>query len=391
MFDGSAFGAEMVSIVRSFVERSLEPLAKANADLAERNAVLETRVAALEARDIPEAFDPAPLQDGIAAISRVLDALPSFSGMVTKAEVDEVRAMIPTPVEPADVAAILDAAAVKAREIAEMVTRAAIEAIPEAKDFGPEIGAVREAIPEPFDPTGLATTEELAAVRGAIPDVSGFATKADVSEAIGAIVIPEAINGKDADPEAVAAIVMEKIAPSLHEVDTELADAVKRIDARLAEVKDGEPGKDGFLPLAETWTDRVFLRGAVVTHGGALWQATEMTGKEPPHADWRCLAAKGEDGRTPEFIGTYEAEAEFRRLDVVALNGGSFVALRDNPGPCPGDGWQLLAGRGKPGPSVKGDKGDKGEPGNDAAEVVGFYRSGDEIVATFADGRELRA
>lgn len=47
--------------------------------------------------------------------------------------------------------------------------------------------------------------------------------------------------------------------------------------------------------------------------------------------------------------GTFSTDANYSALDVVALDGGSFAARRDNPGPCPGDGWQLLVQRGKPG------------------------------------------
>ena len=292
-----------------------------------------------------------------------------------------------------------------AAEIAPQIDAIArsVAAIPPAKDFGPEIEAVRAAISPAPDLFGFATKDDVAALRAEIPavpaapDLSGFATKAEVeavSESVAAIHVPEAINGKDADPEAVAALVMERVAPSLAAVDAALAEAAERINARLSEVKDGRDGvdgKDGLLPVAEEWTDRVHRRGAVVTHLGALWQATGDTGKEPPHADWVCLAARGSDGITPAFVGTYDPDATYRCLEVVALNGGSFVSLRDNPGACPGDGWQLLAGRGKPGPSVKGDKGDRGEAGDDAAELVGLYRSGEEIVATFAEGREMRA
>jgi len=169
-----------------------------------------------------------------------------------------------------------------------------------------------------------------------------------------------------------------------------MADIEGRVDARLAAVKDGEPGKDGMLPVARAWSDAVHYAGAVVTHRGATWQAAD-TGREPPHADWICLADPGRDGASPEFVGTYDDAGEYRALDVVALNGGSFVALRDAPGPCPGDGWQLVASRGKPGQAIKGDPGKQGEPGRDAAEVVGFYREGDSAVLTFADGREMRA
>ena len=59
--------------------------------------------------------------------------------------------------------------------------------------------------------------------------------------------------------------------------------------------------------------------------------------------------------------GTFDQTASYRRLDVVALNGGSFVALKDKPGPCPGSGWQLLVSQGKRG--AAGEKGERGPPG----------------------------
>ena len=59
--------------------------------------------------------------------------------------------------------------------------------------------------------------------------------------------------------------------------------------------------------------------------------------------------------------GTFNQTADYCHLDVVALNGGSFVALKDKPGPCPGSGWQLIASQGKRG--VAGEKGERGSPG----------------------------
>jgi hypothetical protein len=65
------------------------------------------------------------------------------------------------------------------------------------------------------------------------------------------------------------------------------------------------------------------------------------------------------DGRGFDITrGTYKSGQEYRALDVVALNGASFAAKRDNPGECPGDGWQLVASQGK-----RGDKGERGERG----------------------------
>ena len=66
--------------------------------------------------------------------------------------------------------------------------------------------------------------------------------------------------------------------------------------------------------------------------------------------------------------GTFDAASIYRRLNIVALNGAAFIARKDDPGPCPGEDWQVIAMRGKPGQpgeSRKGDKGDsiRGEPG----------------------------
>ena len=93
------------------------------------------------------------------------------------------------------------------------------------------------------------------------------------------------------------------------------------------------------------------------------------TGKEPPHPDWIPLAVPGRDGRdgrdaiSPTVRGTWRADATYKFLDVVALNRGSFVAKYDDPGPCPGDGWQLLVSAVKGERGLRGDRGPSGPPG----------------------------
>jgi hypothetical protein len=67
--------------------------------------------------------------------------------------------------------------------------------------------------------------------------------------------------------------------------------------------------------------------------------------------------AKVEAGtvRTFNIRSTYDAQAEYAALDVVTLGGTWFVARHDNPGPCPGSGWQAgpAGTRGKPGAKIK--------------------------------------
>ena len=60
--------------------------------------------------------------------------------------------------------------------------------------------------------------------------------------------------------------------------------------------------------------------------------------------------------------GTYQAGTKYERGDMVALDGGSFIARKDNPGPCPGSGWQLFAKQGARGRD--GPEGRRGPPGN---------------------------
>ncbi|MDI6026727.1 hypothetical protein QBK99_11045 [Corticibacterium sp. UT-5YL-CI-8] len=161
--------------------------------------------------------------------------------------------------------------------------------------------------------------------------------------------------------------------------------------------RDGERGPEGpagKLPIVQNWTDRVFYEGDVVSFEGRAYQAISDTGKEPGSADWICIAERGadgrdgEDGRSFDVRGTWLEINQYRAMDVVALNGASFVAKRDEPGPCPGDGWQLIAGQGKRGlPGEKGMKGDKGERGDAGMPVVAMDIDKDGLLTlTNGDG-----
>jgi hypothetical protein len=154
----------------------------------------------------------------------------------------------------------------------------------------------------------------------------------------------------------------------------------------------GEQGPAGKLPLVKLWVpERVHYEGDVVVHDGGTFQAKRDTGQPPSHADWICLAAAGRDGNSFTVRGTFDATPDYRRLDVVALNGGCFIALKDAPGPCPGSGWQLLASQGKRGVAgEKGERGPKGDPGLSGATICDWKIDRARYVATpvMSDGRE---
>jgi hypothetical protein len=178
------------------------------------------------------------------------------------------------------------------------------------------------------------------------------------------------------------------------------------IEQRLAQIRQpangprgvpgprGEPGAPGKLERVYGYVeDAVHYRGDIVTYRGSTFQARCDTAREPPHEDWTCVAhagadgKDGRDGRSLEVRGLFSDKETYKALDIVALNGGSFIAKRNNPGPCPGDGWQLIASQGK-----RGDKGERGLQGIPGVPVViqkwRLDRDNYIAVPVMSDGRE---
>jgi hypothetical protein len=178
------------------------------------------------------------------------------------------------------------------------------------------------------------------------------------------------------------------------------------IEQRLAQIRQpadgprgvsgprGEPGPPGKIERLYGYVeDAVHYRGDIVTHRGSTYQARCDTAREPPRDDWICVARAGidgkdgRDGRSLEVRGLFSDKEAYKALDIVALNGGSFVAKKDNPGPCPGAGWQLIASQGK-----RGDKGERGLQGIPGVPVViqKWRLDCDNYIAVpvMSDGRE---
>src|SRR5262245_3481237 len=153
----------------------------------------------------------------------------------------------------------------------------------------------------------------------------------------------------------------------------------------------GEQGPPGKLPLVKLWMpETVYYAGDVVIYDASTFQARRNTGQPPSHADWVCLAATGRDGNSITVRGTFDETAHYRRLEVVARHGGSFVAVKDAPGPCPGRGWQLVASQGKRGiAGERGERGERGPTGLSSATIRDWKIDRARYVATpvMSDGR----
>jgi hypothetical protein len=149
---------------------------------------------------------------------------------------------------------------------------------------------------------------------------------------------------------------------ALAEMRAAVAELRLAVNERLATVRDGRDGLDG----KDGSEGRDGADGAVGAPGAP---------GEPGPA--------GADARSFDIRGTWAEAEEYRALDVVALNGASFVARRDAPGACPGEGWQLIAGQGKRG--HQGDQGPPGPKGDDGPEGP----AGMPVVALAVDAEGL--
>ena len=76
---------------------------------------------------------------------------------------------------------------------------------------------------------------------------------------------------------------------------------------------------------------------------------------------------RGADAYAGQARGLWKPDGKYRALDVVAFNGHEWRAIRDNPGPLPGEGdnrgWMLSAKGSKGEPGKAGPAGPQGKPG----------------------------
>jgi hypothetical protein len=174
-----------------------------------------------------------------------------------------------------------------------------------------------------------------------------------------------------------------------HELAEELAERdpqlkkIAELELKVAELtgavdvlRGKEPPLPARFPKVKIWVENtIYYEGDVVAFAGATYQARRDTAQMPGTADWACLAAAGS---SLNIRNTYSSAETYKHLDVVMINGSSFVALKDNPGRCPDSGnWHLLASRGSRGQrgaeGARGVTGLRGERG-EAAPVIRAWK-----------------
>jgi hypothetical protein len=141
-----------------------------------------------------------------------------------------------------------------------------------------------------------------------------------------------------------------------------------KLSGAIDVLRGAAPPPPAKFPSIKAWSaDLIYHKDEIVTHNDSTYQATKETARAPGTSDdWICIAAAGA-GFTVR--GTYYCNKQYKHLDVCMVNGSSFAALKDNPGPCPGDHWHLLCSRGSRGQhgaegarGLMGPRGERGAP-----------------------------
>jgi hypothetical protein len=119
--------------------------------------------------------------------------------------------------------------------------------------------------------------------------------------------------------------------------------------------------------------DRRLPRRLRTRHQSALSAAHKIRELEITVAELAGAVRVLNTGKTLCVRGLYNEGARYEKFDVVALGGSSFIAREDNPGQCPGPGWQLLCSAGsRGGRGPVGPRGERGEKGERAEAGLGF-------------------
>lgn len=181
----------------------------------------------------------------------------------------------------------------------------------------------------------------------------------------------------------------------------------RRVEDRLAEVKDGKdglagppgepgaPGKDGEQgPPGRDGNDGADGRDGADADMEALAEEVRAYIKTIPLPENGKDGEPGKDAYPGEAKGLFDPEAEYRAMDTVSFNGSEWRAKCDNPGELPGPNWMLSASKGKRGDrGERGPDGRVGKDGKDGANPIELKFDPEKMMFVMAldDGNVLEA
>lgn len=335
MFDGAAFGKEMVDIVKGYFERSVAPLL--------------SRLEVLEKREPTKGLDGSDGKDG-------KDADPVVTANLVADEVAKAVGALPVA---------QDGKSVTLEEVRSLVEELVSAAIADAV----------KALPVPKDGTdGVSVT--LDEVAPLIDDA--------VAKAVSAIPVPE--NGKDGhdgvdgtDGKDGASISVDDVAPLVLAEVTRAVEGIPKAqngtDGR--DGVDGRDGRDGLNAVEPIIKDGVLLftmsNGSVkelgrVVGGNGSDGANGKDGADGLGFDDMVAEYDGERGIVLRFVrgeqvkqfafsmpvvidrGVWVEGKEYAAGDAVTWAGSVWIAQKDTSDkPDGGDGWRLSVKRGRDG------------------------------------------
>lgn len=284
MFDGKAFGEQMVDVVRSYVDAATAPLL--------------LRIAELEGRTV----EPGPAgKDG-------RDAEPVTDVQIAEAvEAYIARNPLPKPENGKDGA---DGQGVEPEEVERMVGEAverAVAALPVAKDGRDGVDGV--------------------SVAGALIDREGvlvLTLSNGETRSLGAVVGRDGADGKDGAPGE-----RGERGFSLSDFDTEMGADGRTVLFKFVRGDTTEIHEFGFPTMIYRGVfkdGQTYERGDTVTWGGSLWHCDAETADKPGEQSkaWTLAAKRGRDGKdgVPGERGMQGAEGRpGRDLTQLSFNG----------------------------------------------------------------------
>lgn len=165
--------------------------------------------------------------------------------------------------------------------------------------------------------------------------------------------------------------------------DADMHALEKRIDDLVAAIPVPENGKDGRDGIDGKDADMEALQKRV----------EEMVAEFPVPQDGKD-GEPGKDAYPGEVKGLFDLSATYRARDIVKLNGSSWIAKVDDPGDIPGEGWMQLASTGKRGErGERGPDGRVGKDGKDGSTPVELKFDAEKMMFVMAldDGSVLEA